>query len=173
MAQKESRFLNVWNEAHVILGLIILAVAFFMPIFGYAHHRIFKRRQIAMEAGRGTKPPGRTPVGRVHLWTGRVLIIFGVINGGLGIQLAGKSPFQSRSTTTKAKIAYGVVAGLMFSLYAVLVVLFELRRRKQQKEVRENKLPSYAEATDSDESRERGRREASPSPERPPIPVYG
>lgn len=108
----------------------------------------------------------------MHLWVGRSLIVLGIINGGLGIRLASFSPFQTDETTRKAKIAYGVVAGFIFTLYAVLVVLFEIRRKRAQKNMpadpvaatahAENalKLPSYDESQ-SDESLRRGENAAS------------
>jgi hypothetical protein len=53
------------------------------------------------------------------------LIICGVINGGLGLQLAADSP--------NGNIAYGAVAGAMFVLYVVVVLITGLRRRKTVK----------------------------------------
>ena len=58
--------------------------------------------------------------------------MLGIINGGLGIRLAARSPFQTNSQTRTAGIAYGVVAGFMFALYAILVILFEIRRKRAQ-----------------------------------------
>ena len=90
--------------------------------------------------------------------------MLGIINGGLGIRLASFSPFQTDETTRKAKIAYGVVAAVMFSLYAILVIVFEVRRKRSQNQApvegargtahaenAEAKLPSYDESQ-SDES---------------------
>ena len=96
------------------------------------------------------------------------------MNGGLGIQLAGRSPFQTDATTRKASIAYGVVAGLMGLLYIALVVSFEVRRKRAQGHAAmtpgKERLPTYLESTQSqsDSSVER-----EPSPERPSIPRYG
>jgi hypothetical protein len=56
-----------------------------------------------------------------------------MINGGLGIRLASFSPFQTDSQTRTARIAYSVVAAVMFALYFVLVVVFEIRRQRAQK----------------------------------------
>jgi hypothetical protein len=49
------------------------------------------------------------------MWYGRILIILGVINGGLGLKLAGNSK--------KGEIAYGVVAGVMLVIYIATAVL--------------------------------------------------
>jgi hypothetical protein len=60
------------------------------------------------------KTASRTPVSLIHIWYGRALIVCGIINGGLGLQLAGNS--------TGGIIGYGVVAGVIAALYLVLVV---------------------------------------------------
>jgi hypothetical protein len=135
----------------------ILTLLQFQPIFGAIHHHIFKKRSADLRAGRSTKPPGRTTIGRVHLWVGRALIVMGMVNGGLGIRLASFSPFQTNTTTRKASIAYGVGAAAMFSLYAALVIIFEIRRRRAQRSVapsiahgeQASKLPTYDESEES------------------------
>jgi hypothetical protein len=49
------------------------------------------------------------------MWYGRILIILGVVNGGLGLKLAANSH--------GGEIAYGVVAGVMAIAYAGIVAL--------------------------------------------------
>lgn len=61
-------------------------------------------------------------MGLVHKWNGRVFLILGVINGGLGLQLSGNS--------TAAEIAYGVLAGVFFTLWFVVVVVRKLTESK-------------------------------------------
>ncbi|KIX99191.1 uncharacterized protein Z520_04767 [Fonsecaea multimorphosa CBS 102226] len=156
---QQSRDFGVWNDPHPKLGLAILALAFFQPIFGSIQHSIYKRRAQNLQAGKPTKLPGRTTPGRVHVWLGRLLIMLGMINGGLGIRLASSSPFQTDATSTKAKIAYGVVAATMFLLYLVFVVSFELRksrtsaeqvtRSREQVAANKDGLPSYDESEES------------------------
>ena len=125
---------------------------------GALHHSIYKQRAQNVNAGKPTKPPGRTTPGRVHIWLGRLLIALGMINGGLGIRLASFSPFQTDSESTKAKIVYGVIAATMFLLYLFFVVAFEIRRVSnrseevsRREEVIRNKdgLPTYAESEES------------------------
>lgn len=85
-----------------------------------------------MKQGNTTKLPGRTVPGYAHLWLGRILIVLGMINGGLGLRLASNTPFE---TNGQAKaIAYGVGAGVMFLLYVAFVILGERRRSKERKE---------------------------------------
>ena len=81
-----------------------------------------------------------------------------MINGGLGIRLASSSPFQTQSTSTKAKIAYAVVAATMFLLYLFFVINSEIRRVRNRDEiygmtrvvaVNKDGLPSYDESEES------------------------
>ena len=123
-----SKYGNVWMNSHVIIGLVVFSIGSIQPWLGWIHHIIFKRRLIKYKKGVPTKKPGRTTVARAHLWLGRTIILLGVINGGLGIRLAAGTPFQTASTTRKAEIAYGILAGLMFLLFAGVSILFEHRR---------------------------------------------
>jgi hypothetical protein len=92
---------------------------FFMPILGQLHHRNFKKYQ------------RRTGVSYAHLWTGRLIIPLGIINGGLGFMFA--------DNTVYGPIVYGVVAGIFFVIYVVAVVIGERRRAKNQR----NAPPKY------------------------------
>ena len=119
---------SLFSDPHPRIGLIILAVALFQPLWGLIHHRIFKKRAAAWKAGRATQKPGRTTWGRIHLWIGRILITAAIVNGGLGLRLAGENPFTSATTTRNHEIIYGVLAGLMWLVYMTIVVLFEFRK---------------------------------------------
>lgn len=57
-----------------------------------------------------------------HIWYGRILIVLGIINGGLGLQLAG----AGRSLV----IAYSVVAAVVFVAYVVGAVYGETKRKR-------------------------------------------
>lgn len=157
LAQQSASF-GVWTDPHPRLGLAILAIAFFQPIFGAVHHRIYKKRALNLQNGKATKPPGRTAIGRVHLWLGRLLILAAMVNGGLGIKLASTSPFQTTGTSTKAGIAYGVVAAIMVVLYVIVVIVFEIRRARHVRDKPPNRgqagatkrtLPTYDESEES------------------------
>ncbi|KIV92607.1 hypothetical protein PV10_03881 [Exophiala mesophila] len=157
LAQQSAGF-GIWNDPHPQLGLAILAIAFFQPFFGASHHRIYKKRANALQAGQPTKQPGRTTPGRTHLWVGRILIVLGIVNGGLGIRLASYSPFQSDATSRRAGIIYGAVAAAMFVLYVAFVVFFEVKRARFQAKEREERqkaidnkqgLPTYDESEES------------------------
>jgi hypothetical protein len=105
--------LRLLNNHHPIIGLVVLAVLFFQPILGLLHHRLFK------------KYSHRTLWSYGHIWIGRAAVTLGIINGGLGLQLAG----NSRS----GEIAYGVIAGFMWLVWVAAIVIGERRRKTAMK----------------------------------------
>jgi len=63
---------------HERLGTVIFGLLLVQPIFGMAHHRQWisdKTHGFVLRFG-------------IHKWLGRILILLGIINGGLGIRLA-------------------------------------------------------------------------------------
>lgn len=123
---------SMWSDPHTKLGVAILALAFMMPVLGTVHHSMYKKK--AVQYKEGGERPGRTVPGYAHLWGGRILIVLGMVNGGLGIRLASNSPFSNNSD--KKMIAYSVAAAIMFTLYAIFVILGERRRSKERQESR-------------------------------------
>jgi hypothetical protein len=83
------------------------------PFFGFVHHH----RYLA------TQKPGNWT--HLHVWYGRVLILLGIINGGLGLQLA--------NNTKGGTIAYGVVGGVIGTSYCVMLIVSELKKRVRDK----------------------------------------
>ncbi|KAI1188799.1 iron reductase domain protein [Nemania serpens] len=100
-----------FHEHHTLLGAVVVSLFGVQPFGGYIHHRYYVKYQ-----KRGLVSYG-------HIWYGRTLIILGIVNGGLGLQLAG----ASRSLI----IAYSVVAAVIFTAYAGGAVWGELRRRRR------------------------------------------
>jgi hypothetical protein len=98
---------------HTIFGTVIVCLFFVQPLLGLLHHRQY------LKLGK------RSYFGLGHIWYGRILIICGVINGGLGLQLAANS--------SNGNIAYGVVAGAMFVLYIVVILITGLKKRNTKK----------------------------------------
>lgn len=103
------------SEAHPIIGIVVFVCLFFQPIFGLLHHSMYKKHQ------------RRTAVSHVHLWLGRLAITLGIINGGLGFQLADRMKLSSKT----GMIVYGVVAGVMWLVWVCASVIGEKRRRDQ------------------------------------------
>lgn len=134
---------DLWSDPHPKLGVLILALAFLQPILGFVHHMTYKRRVAAAKSGQPTKAPGRTGFAYVHIWLGRFLIVAGMVAGGLGLRLAGHSPFANHQNAKV--IAYSVGAAIMFILYLIFVILGERRRSKsitqQRQGVDYNEVP--------------------------------
>jgi len=98
-------------DAHPIIGMILLALLFTQPFSGYLHHLMWK------------KTGGRTATSWEHITIGRIAIVLGMINGGLGIMLAAPVP-------TRYIAAYGVVAGVMGTTYLACIAYGEYARTK-------------------------------------------
>jgi hypothetical protein len=99
--------------AHNVIGLVLFGLLFMQPVTGLIHHRVFKRTFT------------RSVSSWIHLTTGRVVILVGLINGGLGLQLAGHS--------AGAYIAHGVVAGVIALMYIVAIVVGERKKSRTRK----------------------------------------
>ncbi|PKY00176.1 CBD9-like protein [Aspergillus campestris IBT 28561] len=91
------------KTAHPIIGIVVIALlVLFQPAMGLLQHMHFRRTG------------GKSPFAYAHRWLGRVLIILGIINGGLGLRLAG---IGSPGTPKGAMIAYSVIAGIVGLTY--------------------------------------------------------
>ena len=137
LAIQSAKFKPTWSDPHIIIGLLILGVALFQPFLGLIHHELFKKQLLKWKTGFSMQKPGRTVFSRIHVWIGRILLTFGVINGGLGIRLAGKSPFQDAAATKDVYLGYGIAAGLIWLLWASVSVVFEYRRSARERRERE------------------------------------
>ena len=86
------------------------------PALGFMHHRHF------------VATGGRGAVSHAHIWWGRALLVLGVINGGIGLEMA----LERQSLI----IAYSVVAAVTFAAYFLSKVATSLggRRARSGKE---------------------------------------
>ncbi|KAG9640289.1 hypothetical protein KCU95_g17900, partial [Aureobasidium melanogenum] len=105
--------IHLLNQAHPIIGIVLFILIFFQPILGFLHHRLFKKYK------------RRTFWSYAHIWLGRIIITLGIINGGLGLDLAHNS--------RKGEIAYGVVAGIVYLIYIISIFVGEAKRRRDRK----------------------------------------
>jgi hypothetical protein len=103
---------KLWHWPHQILGTIIVTLFLLQPILGVYQHTQFLKTGV------------RSVWASAHVWYGRVLIVLGVINGGLGLQLADNA-------SAGEKAVYIVVAIIMFFIYIAAHVWFRMRIRKQ------------------------------------------
>jgi FtsH-binding integral membrane protein len=104
----------LYNNTHSTFGTVIFALVLVQPILGLVHHFQYQVQQQSTFAG------------LVHKWYGRVLIILAVVNGGLGLKLAG-------DTSGGPTIAYSVVSAVVFVVYIGVVALTVLRSKKGEK----------------------------------------
>ncbi|KXT14817.1 hypothetical protein AC579_4079 [Pseudocercospora musae] len=104
---------DYWSDRHPIIGTVVFGLMLTQPLWGIIHHRMYKKTQ------------GRTISSWFHLSVGRIVILLGIINGGLGLQLGGKSK--------GAKIGYGVGAGIMGLLYILAILYGENKRRSSRR----------------------------------------
>ncbi|KAL6891244.1 iron reductase domain protein [Trichoderma longibrachiatum] len=121
IAKRENEF---FGQAHSRLGVILVALISLQPIFGLIHHVNYLKTQ------------RRGIFGHLHCWYGRALMIIGIVNGGLGLQLG--------NVATRYIIAYSVVAGVTTLFYLASIALGWSRtgrNRRQSKQV-ESMAPS-------------------------------
>ncbi|OTA56441.1 iron reductase domain protein, partial [Hypoxylon sp. EC38] len=102
-----------FNSTHTILGTVVVCLMVVQPVLGWLHHRYFLKNQ------------KRGVVSHGHVWYGRALLIMGVVNGGLGLQLADAS--------RTFFIVYVVLAAVIFAIYIAAAVFGEFRRRRQSR----------------------------------------
>lgn len=98
---------------HPIIGLALLALFLIQPVIGLIHHIRFKKVQ------------KRQIWSYLHLFNGRVGVTLGIINGGLGLNLAGAS--------AERKKVYTIVAAVMWSLWMITAAFAELRRVRSRR----------------------------------------
>ncbi|POR37821.1 Uncharacterized protein TPAR_01969 [Tolypocladium paradoxum] len=102
-----------FTEPHVQLGTIVCIMMVLQPVLGWMHHRNYLKYQ------------RRTPVSHFHMWYGRALLIIGIVNGGIGLQLARAS--------TGYIVAYSVIAVIAVSMYVAGAIYGEMKLRGQKK----------------------------------------
>lgn len=100
---------HLLKHHHAIIGMVVVAcLVLFQPGMGLLQHRYFR------------KTGGKGPFAYLHRWLGRVMIILGVVNVGLGFEITG---IGSSDVPIGAVIAYGAVAGVIAIVYTVIVML--------------------------------------------------
>jgi hypothetical protein len=101
-----------YNNHHLVIGIVIFALLFFQPFLGIIHHLGFKKHS------------QRGVVSHIHIWLGRILITLGIINGGLGLRLAG-------IRRSGVYIAYGLVAGIIWLVWMATTIFSESKRLRE------------------------------------------
>jgi len=102
-----------FHAFHQFFGVIIVGLLLVQGVLGYQHHTTYLRTQ------------KRSGWSYAHIWLGRGVIIAGIINGGLGLDLPrAKAP-------TGAIVAYSIVAAVVVVAYGAFYLL-----KKRTPEVR-------------------------------------
>ncbi|KAJ4394336.1 hypothetical protein N0V93_003553 [Gnomoniopsis smithogilvyi] len=101
----------LFNNSHTLFGTVVVCLLAIQPALGQLHHSHF------MKTG------GRGIVSYVHLWWGRILLVLGTINGGLGFQLT----HTSHGWIT----AYSIIAVVFYLFYAVVKVFTAMRHQRR------------------------------------------
>lgn len=101
------------DSYHAILGIIIVTcLVLFQPAMGLLQHRFFR------------KTGGKGPFAYIHRWFGRLMILLGIINAGLGLKIA-QGP-------RGAVIALSIVAGIVGLFYIGVISWIKRPRRLNQ-----------------------------------------
>ena len=104
-------------HAHVVIGLLVVCtIIVFQPILGILQHRHFK------------KTGGKSIFAYLHRWIGRCAIALGMINNGLGFQLAATNVI----IPTSSYIRNYVILGILVLIWFGLVVYDELRTHQEK-----------------------------------------
>ncbi|KAI0854146.1 hypothetical protein F5Y00DRAFT_256644 [Daldinia vernicosa] len=155
------------KNAHPIIGIVLLVAMFIQPPLGFAHHSKFKRLR------------RRTFYSHAHLWLGRIAITLGIINGGLGLQLA--------EASEGLIIAYSIVSAFAWLMWVTAAVVGEMRRRENLRAAHLGDAPPPANNnimppnhvvlpspfTRNDHHRRHNSTSNDPSPPYTPGPIYG
>jgi hypothetical protein len=93
---------------HNKLGTVAVALMGIQPILGWLHHQYY------------LKHTQRGLISHAHIWYGRALMLMGIVNGGLGIELA--------EGGTDITVAYCVLAAVFVIVYVASIVIRSMRK---------------------------------------------
>ncbi|CAI4216318.1 unnamed protein product [Parascedosporium putredinis] len=116
----------LFKQTHTILGAIVTFAMVLQPALGILHHRYYMKHK------------ARAAVSYVHIWYGRVLLLVGVVNGGIGLRMAGSpSPFV---------IAYAVLAAVIGAAYVASTLVGSMRKSREFRRSSPERLllPNYS-----------------------------
>ncbi|KAG6007849.1 hypothetical protein E4U21_005437 [Claviceps maximensis] len=99
------------KDSHTQLGFAVCVMMVLQPILGWLHHQHFVKTQT------------RGIFSYFHIWFGRILMILGIVNGGLGLQATNQS--------SAFIIAYAVLAGAVAITYTASMAIGVSKRSKQ------------------------------------------
>ncbi|THW33188.1 CBD9-like protein, partial [Aureobasidium pullulans] len=100
-----------YNSAHQIIGLVLFSLLAIQALGGLLHHLLFRRGKNSI-------------IGKVHMILGIGLLILGIVNAPLGLNLAGDSKYNKY---------YIIVVAILGALFLALRAWAVVRNRKISK----------------------------------------
>lgn len=99
------------------------------PVLGWFHHKYYVKHQ------------SRGPVSHGHVWYGRALVLLGLVNVGLGLQLTGAS--------TTLMGLYAILAAVVGAFYVSIKIFKFMMKRNAAQQLEDldldmRKIPSRA-----------------------------
>lgn len=122
------------HKAHPRMGILVVLLLLGQPVLGYVHHIRF------------IKTHHQSIYTTAHIWYGRVLLVLGLLNGGLGLRLAGQ-----RLAT---QVVYGLAAGLVLLVWVGSIFLARRNATTSKQNQSEFRLATLDEDEDEDEFRD-------------------
>ncbi|TLS27786.1 hypothetical protein PpBr36_00761 [Pyricularia pennisetigena] len=101
------------TNTHTVLGTVVCCLLLIQPALGYAHHRHYVKHQ------------RRGAISYLHIIYGQMLMLLGLINGGLGLELVGVS--------NPIIVAYAIVSAFVFVVYAIVKIFLIYKARSAVK----------------------------------------
>lgn len=110
-------YLKLWVtfNGHAIIGTIIYGLTLSMPILGILHHKNYISTHNSYKFA------------WIHVYLGRVLILAGIINGGLGFQLGYYETHLPK--LRQGEIAYGAIAGFIGLVWISVSIMACIRSK--------------------------------------------
>jgi Cytochrome domain of cellobiose dehydrogenase/Eukaryotic cytochrome b561 len=115
---------------HAYIGIVVVCTMALQPILGLLQHAHFRRTH------------ARSPWAWVHKVLGTAVILLGIINGGLGLDLSDNS--------NEAMIAYAVMAGFFGTVWLAIIVINSVANHRARAKAVSEDTSSWVGASDSD-----------------------
>lgn len=110
-----AKTLHLTGGYHPIIGIVAVScLILFQPALGARQHNYYR------------KTGGKSAFAYMHRWTGRTLIVLGIVNAGLGFHFASKN---GAPAPDGAVIAVSVVAGVVGLVYVLVLVILPRKMR--------------------------------------------